>query len=134
MYYRLGKIHLDSATGNAEAPLRAAKAMLIRACQYKPTASAWLGVGKACFRLQEYADAEDALTVRQRHSEWCANGVVHVLTMPLLHQEANFLNNRDGEIWANIALLCLTVQRRFEANQALVQALKMGVRDAAVLE
>lgn len=44
------------------------------------------------------------------------------------------MNNRDGEIWANLALLCLSMKRRFEANQAMVQALKMGVRDPEVLQ
>ena len=67
VYYRMGKIYLDSANDN-EQQLKLAKTLFIRACQLKPSSSAWLGVGKVCFLLQEYADAEDALSVTHTSS------------------------------------------------------------------
>ena len=63
VYARLGKIYFEAALDN-EQQLKLAKTMYLRSCQLNPTASAWLGVGKACYRLQEYTDAEDAFSVR----------------------------------------------------------------------
>jgi len=40
-----------------------AKAMYIHASEIKPTSQTWLGVGKACYLLKEYSEAEDALSV-----------------------------------------------------------------------
>lgn len=48
-------------------------------------------------------------------------------------QEANVLNNRDSEVWANLSLLCLTLGREFEANQCISQALALGIREVGVL-
>jgi len=87
-----------------------AKAMYIHASEIKPTSQTWLGVGKACYLLKEYSEAEDALS------------------------EANVLNNRDGDVWAYIALLCLTLNRLFEANQAISQALRFGLKDHEILK
>ena len=41
-----------------------AKAMYIHASEIKPTSQTWLGVGKACYLLKEYSEAEDALSVQ----------------------------------------------------------------------
>ena len=49
-------------------------------------------------------------------------------------QEANVLNNRDGDVWAYIALLCLTLNRLFEANQSISQALRFGLKDHEILK
>jgi len=87
-----------------------AKAMYIHASEIKPSSQTWLGVGKACYLLKEYSEAEDALA------------------------EANVLNNRDGDVWAYIALLCLTLNRLFEANQAISQALRFGLKDLEILK
>ena len=43
------------------------------------------------------------------------------------------MNNRDSEVWAYLALLCLTQDRQFEANQAISQALRLGIKDALIL-
>ena len=43
------------------------------------------------------------------------------------------LNNRDSDVWANLALLCLRLDRLFEANQCIAQALRLGVKNADVL-
>ncbi len=43
------------------------------------------------------------------------------------------MNNRDSEVWAHIALLCLTVGRIVEANQAVAQALRLGINDTQIL-
>jgi len=40
-----------------------AKAMYIHASEIKPSSQTWLGVGKACYLLKEYSEAEDALAV-----------------------------------------------------------------------
>jgi tetratricopeptide (TPR) repeat protein len=87
-----------------------AKAMYIHASEIKPSSQTWLGVGKACYLLKEYSEAEDAFS------------------------EANVLNNRDGDVWAHIALLCLTLNRLFEANQAISQALRFGLKDPEILK
>ncbi|KAJ3214771.1 Cilia- and flagella-associated protein 70 [Dinochytrium kinnereticum] len=89
---------------------RMAKTMFLRACEMKPSSKSWLGVGKACLAVGEFGEAEDALS------------------------EANVLNNRDGEVWAYLALLCLCLDRAFEANQAIAQALRVGVKDAEALK
>jgi hypothetical protein len=43
------------------------------------------------------------------------------------------LINRDGDVWAHIALVCITVNRPAEADQAISQALREGIRDAQLL-
>eukprot|EP00842_Homolaphlyctis_polyrhiza_P001645 jgi/Hompol1/2481/HPOL_006011-RA len=87
-----------------------AKNMYLKACAIQPSSQAWLGAGKTCFALKEYDEAEDAFA------------------------EANVLNNRDSEVWANLALLSLTLGRLVEANQAIAQALRLGIRDAEILK
>ena len=49
--------------------------------------------------------------------------------------EANILNNSNAAVWAYLALVCATVSppRRVEASQALEQALRNGIADAALL-
>lgn len=43
------------------------------------------------------------------------------------------INNHDSEVWAHLALLCLVVGRPIEADQAIAQALHLGVTDPEVL-
>jgi cytochrome c-type biogenesis protein CcmH/NrfG len=89
----------------------------MKACSINGTSKSWLGLGRACFALKEYAEAEDAFSVK------C-----------YLFQEANILNNKDSEVWAHIALLNLTMNRLVEANQAIAQALRMGIKDSNILK
>ena len=44
------------------------------------------------------------------------------------------MNNRDNEVWAHLAVLCLIQKRVFEANQAVSQALRLGIKDPAILK
>ncbi|KAJ3168634.1 Cilia- and flagella-associated protein 70 [Geranomyces variabilis] len=108
VYTRLGSLHLRQKAGDAGSA-RMAKSMFLRACAAGPSAASWLGVGKACMAAEEWEEAEDALA------------------------EANVLNNRHADVWAYLALLNLQLNREFEGNQCIAQALRLGIRDAAVL-
>ncbi|TPX60566.1 hypothetical protein PhCBS80983_g01686 [Powellomyces hirtus] len=108
VYTRLGSLYLRHK-GTDAAAARLAKSMYLRACAASPSAASWLGVGKACIAAEEWDEAEDALS------------------------EANVLNNRHADVWAYLALLNLQLKREFEGNQCIAQALRLGIRDAAVL-
>lgn len=86
-----------------------AKDIYISACKLNATSQTWLGVGRSCFMLGQYADAENSLS------------------------EANVLNPRDSYVWINLALLCLVQDRISEANQSLKQALRIGIDDTRTL-
>ncbi|KAJ3196420.1 Cilia- and flagella-associated protein 70 [Irineochytrium annulatum] len=126
IYVRLGSVYLInidqtqllSCVTGGQTPERAsadanfaklAKTMFLRACEITPSSKSWLGVGRACMVVGDYEEAEDALS------------------------EANVLNNRDGEVWAYLSLLCIELDRLFEANQSIAQALRQGVKDVEVL-
>jgi tetratricopeptide (TPR) repeat protein len=111
IYIRLGLIALEIGCRHSKdhVQVRIAKAMFLKACQVKPTCESWLGVGKACFQLQEYDEAEDALS------------------------EANILNNRDSEVWLHLALVSLAIGRKVEAKRTLAQSLRIGVMDFSLL-
>ncbi|KAJ3371784.1 hypothetical protein HDU91_004929 [Kappamyces sp. JEL0680] len=136
VYRRLGHIHLKSAYNCNAVPntsisvlhspgvadenaARLAKTMYLNACSINATSQTWLGVGRACFALGEYSEAEDAFAV---------SGVER-----LIGQEANYINNRDSDVWAHLAILCLTLDRLVEANQAISQSLRLGIQDTEVL-
>ncbi|KAJ3155384.1 Cilia- and flagella-associated protein 70 [Geranomyces michiganensis] len=108
VYTRLGSLYLRQKVADL-ASARMAKSMYLRACAAGPSAASWLGVGKACMAAEEWEEAEDALA------------------------EANVLNNRHADVWAYLALLNLQLKREFEGNQCIAQALRLGIRDAAVL-
>jgi tetratricopeptide (TPR) repeat protein len=105
VYNRLGWIYLRGC-GQKQANAILAKSMFLRACEAHATAASWAGVGLSCLRLKEMTDAEDAFS------------------------EANILNNKDPDVWGYLALLCLTQNRVFEANQAIKQAMKCGLSNA----
>jgi uncharacterized protein HemY len=52
---RLGSLYLSKEN------YAAAKGMFLQACASRPTPGTWLGVGIACYRLGELAEAEQAL-------------------------------------------------------------------------
>lgn len=85
------------------------KSIYLRACRNSPSSVTWRGVGIACYMLQEYNEAEDALS------------------------EANILNNLDPIVWAYLSLVCHKTDRHQEASQAINFAIKTGLKDQQLL-
>ncbi|XP_061173813.1 cilia- and flagella-associated protein 70-like isoform X1 [Saccostrea echinata] len=103
IYLRLASIYLQ------EEKFSNAKNTFLMACKRSPSCVSWLGVGIACYRLGELAEAEDALS------------------------EANILNNTDPEVWGYLSLVCLKTGRQLEAEQAYKYALKLNLSDYDLL-
>ncbi|XP_052768283.1 cilia- and flagella-associated protein 70-like isoform X5 [Mya arenaria] len=104
IYLRLASIYLQ------EGRFQEAKTTFLMACKRSPSCVSWLGVGIACYRLGELAEAEDALS------------------------EANILNNSDPEVWGYLSLVCLKTSRQLEAEQAYKYAIKVNLEDTELLD
>ncbi|KAK2533473.1 hypothetical protein Q9233_004687 [Columba guinea] len=124
IYLRLGSIYLEEKEVRSKKEQRKgilpkvvdfrtqygqAKQTYLLACKNSASCLTWLGVGIACYRLEEMVEAEDALS------------------------EANALNNTNAEVWGYLALICLQGGREREAEQCYKYSVKLGLRNDALL-
>ncbi|XP_020371487.2 cilia- and flagella-associated protein 70 [Rhincodon typus] len=104
---RLGSIYLQEEKFQS---YKSAKSTYLFTSKRAPSCLSWLGVGKACYRLNELTNAEDALC------------------------EANILCNMNAEVWGYLTLVCLKTGRKLEAEQTYKYALKLNLQNRKLLD
>ncbi|XP_038676620.1 cilia- and flagella-associated protein 70 isoform X2 [Scyliorhinus canicula] len=104
---RLGSIYLQEETFQS---YKSAKSTYLFASQRAPSSLSWLGVGIACYRLNELTNAEDALC------------------------EANILSNMNAEVWGYLTMVCLKTGRKLEAEQTYKYSIKLNLQNKQLLD
>lgn len=105
VYIRLANIYLEK-----EKNYMKAKTAYLKVCKLSPSCVTWLGTGISCYRLNELDSAEQALN------------------------EANILDNKNPDVWAYLALVCLKKRRHLEAEHCYKYSIKLGVYDEVLID
>ncbi|KAJ9593697.1 hypothetical protein L9F63_014745, partial [Diploptera punctata] len=101
---RLGERYLE------EENYEMARTLFIDVCKYTPTPVTWSYLGIACYKLENYMEAEVALI------------------------EGNALDNKHVVTWGYLALTNLQFERSFEFEQCYRQAIRHGLQDETIIQ
>ncbi|XP_076627890.1 cilia- and flagella-associated protein 70 [Colletes latitarsis] len=82
-----------------------AKKIFLSACKSSPTSQTWLGAGISCYELNEFQEAETALS------------------------EANRIDNRNPDIWGYLCLLNMSLRRYDEFCQCYREMIKNNLKN-----